>query len=90
MEWLPAGTAFGRAHGGHAAVPIDALMGREIEHSLRLVAWAEGGGSGPRPEAIPLPEPPDEARDRASAEDSKAEAWKRRQERRKARSVPAE
>lgn len=78
VEHLPTGCALGRAQGGPAAWPVEALVTRELEHSLRMVAWQFSGGQGKRPEPLKLPAAAGVVERESDVLSAKAEAHARR------------
>lgn len=85
VEHLPLGCALFRDMGGYAALSNEALMGRQIEFTIRNVAHGLAGGKGKAPEALPLPRAPHDVRAEHDAMSAKARAWEARQ----ARSQPS-
>jgi hypothetical protein len=59
-------------------------MGREIEFTLRNIAFWQSGGKGPKPEHLPLPKPAHESRAEDRVTNAKAQAWAEREARRAA------
>ena len=84
VEHLPAGCALMRVMGGAGALTNDALMGREIEFTLRNIAYGQAGSHGPKPEHLALPKPAHEARSEERLMNAKAQAWAEREARRAA------
>lgn len=82
VEHLPSGCALGRAQGGASAWPVGALVVREVEHSLRMVAWQFAGAQGTRPVPLKLPEAAGHIERESEALSTKAAAHARRAERR--------
>lgn len=81
VEHLPPGCALAREMGGAAALSNEALMGREIEFTIRSVAYGLTGGKGKAPERIPLPRAAHEERAEQAEMSAKARRWKARQDR---------
>ncbi|WP_336642051.1 hypothetical protein [Microbacterium sp. USHLN272] len=82
VEHLPSGCALGRELGGEAALPVAAQLLREVEYTMRNVAWQQGGSSGTPPKRLELPKPADEARAEAAEMDAKYLAHQKRAARR--------
>ena len=82
VEHLPAGCALGREIGGEPALSVESMMAREVEFTIRRVAYGLTGGKGRAPERLPLPRPVDEVRAEDAAMSAKAAAYKARQARR--------
>lgn len=68
--------------GGEAALSNEARMAREIEYTLRNVAFWQNGGKGTRPEHMALPRAAHEERAEAAVMDAKLRAHQERAARR--------
>lgn len=67
--------------GGEGALSNEALMGREIEYTIRNVAHGLTGSKTPPPKRLELPKPAHLARAEEQAMGAKERAWHARQQR---------
>ena len=85
IEHLPPGCALFRVMGGASALSNEALLTRQVEHTLRDIHWQKAGGTKTgekRPEPIPLPRRAGEEDRAAAAVSAKYRRWQGRQDRR--------
>lgn len=82
LEHLPSGCALGRVLGGEAALPVDAQLLREVQYTIRNVAWQQAGGKGAPPKHLELPKPVAQAIAEAAEMDAKLLAHQKRAARR--------
>lgn len=84
VAWLPAGSQLWKSMGGPAAWSDEAHMLSRVEYQLRILDWRKTkAGQEGRNAPKPLPTPPyaHEKRVEDEVTESRAEAWRRRQNR---------
>lgn len=82
LEHLPSGCALGRELGGEAALPVEAQLMREVEYTIRNVAWQQADSKGTPPKRLELPKSISEARAEVAEMDAKLRAHQKRAARR--------